>query len=65
MAVLPDEELPAELPGPLRARLRAAVSHALAAGAAGECFIVISRDRAGELGIQLTSEHGAIGEGAA
>jgi two-component system, NarL family, sensor histidine kinase DesK len=63
--VLPDGELPSELPGPLRDRLRAAAAQALTGGAAGECLVTISRGRSGELDIQLTSERSAAGQGAA
>jgi signal transduction histidine kinase len=65
VAVLPDGELPAELPEPLRGRLRAAVASTLTAGAAADCRIVISRDRAGQLDIELCAERGAVGEGVA
>ena len=42
---LPDAELPDELPGPVRSRLRAAVAQALSDGLAGQCVLVISRDQ--------------------
>jgi signal transduction histidine kinase len=63
--VLPDGDLPAQLPESVRRRLRAAVTSALTAGAATECRIVISRDRAGELDIQITGELGAAGKAVA
>lgn len=59
--VLPEGELPAQLPESLRRRLRAAVTSALTAGAVTECRIVISRDRAGELDLEITGGLRAAG----
>ena len=52
---LPDEELPPELPGPLRLRLRAEVARALTAGVAGQCVLAVARDPGGQLDIQLSA----------
>jgi hypothetical protein len=49
--VLPDGDLPAELPGPLRAKLRAAVAEAL--GDTRDCVLVLSGKGPDDLDIRL------------
>ena len=61
---LPDEELPDELPAPLRSRLRAEVARALTGGAARQCVLAIARDPGGQLDIQLTAGQALVGDGA-
>jgi two-component system, NarL family, sensor histidine kinase DesK len=50
---LPDAELPEELPGPLRSRLRAAVAQALSDGLTGQCVLAVSRDEDGGLDARI------------
>ena len=59
----PEGPLPRELPGQLRARLRATVAQALADGAAGDYLLVIGSDQAGRLDARLVAEREAIAEG--
>ncbi len=61
---LPDGELPPELPGPLRARLRAEVARALTGGVAGQCVLAVARDPGGQLDIRVTAVQALVGDGA-
>jgi two-component system sensor histidine kinase DesK len=58
----PDAELPAELPEPARARLRAAVAEILTSGAATECRITVTDGFSGDLDVEVTAERAAVGE---
>ena len=51
----PVEELPPELPGWLRSRLRTEVARALTAGVVGQCVLAVARDPGGQLDIQLSA----------
>lgn len=62
---VPSGDLPAELPAPLRARLRTEVARALTDGTAGSCVIVITRTPGGQLDVEVAAGHQLASRGAA